>query len=139
MNSPAFDIKDILEASGESSGYDDLIFEGKGQNVIVGREPSTPVICVTIFDTPGYAPDLGLTSKGYERPSIQIRVRNTHQMTGWAIAERIKDSLHGLAQITVNGTLYSVIRCTSGPVLLDFDDNGNSRHIINFDVQRRPA
>jgi hypothetical protein len=139
MNSPAHDIREILEACGDSSEYDDLIFSGPTINVIIGKEPGTPINCVTIFDTPGFPPDLGLTDKGYERPSIQIRVRHRKQMDGYAIAERIKDSLHGLAQTTVNGTLYSVIRCSGGPTLLDFDDNGNSRHIINFDVQRRPA
>lgn len=136
MNAPSNDIVDLLDMLGESSDFTDLIYK---ENLFTGREPSKPINCVTIFDTPGYGPDLGLTNQGYERPSIQIRVRNTKKSDGWAIAERIKTSLHGLAQITVNGTLYSVIRCTGGPTLLDYDDNDNSRHIVNFDLQRRTA
>jgi hypothetical protein len=134
MKAPSEDIVWLLEELGESSAFSDLIF---AKNLFTGREPSVPINCVTIFDTPGFSPDLSLNSKGYERPSIQIRVRNIHKSIGWDIAERIKDSLHGLAQTTVNGTLYSVIKCSSGPTLLDYDDNGNSRHIINFEIQRR--
>ena len=139
MNTPSYDIKEIWEANTESSGFDDLIFSGANMNVVIGKEPSSPINCVTIFDTPGYAPDLGLVTQGYERPSVQIRVRNKKYTDGWAIIERIKIALHGLSQETVNATLYSVIYCSSGPALLDWDDNGNCRIIINFDLQRRSA
>ena len=136
MNAPSKDIVQYLEESGESSGFSDLIY---ATNLFIGREPSSPIDCVTIFDTPGFAPYLGLTSVGYEYPSIQIRVRNKKYTDGWAIIERIKDALHGLSQQTVNGTLYSVVYCSSGPALLDWDDNGNCRLIINFNLQRRSA
>ena len=134
MNNPATDIVEILDMLGESSTYDDLIF---ATNLFVNREPSKPDNCVTIFDTPGFSPDLGMTNQGYERPSIQIRVRNKKQIDGYSIIERIKTSLHGLAQQTVNGTLYSVIYCSSGPALLDWDDNGNCRWVCNFNIHRR--
>jgi hypothetical protein len=82
---------------------------------------------------------MGLTDTGYEYPSIQIRVRNKSYVNGWNMIEDIKTALHGLAQQTWNGTLYSVIYCSSGPALLDWDDNNNVRIICNFNVQRRPA
>ena len=131
MNASSVDIKDILVADTTV----DLTF---ATNLFIGKEEKTPRNCVTIFDTPGYAPDLGLTSQGYERPSIQIRVRNASYIDGWNLIELIKTSLHGRAQETWNGTLYSVIYCSSGPAHLDWDDNGNARFIINFNIQRRP-
>jgi len=130
MNNSAEDIKDMLVAVSALG----LTF---ATNLFIGKEEKTPRNCVTIFDTPGYAPDLGLTSQGYERPSVQIRVRNANYTTGWNLIEEIKTSLHGRAQETWNDTLYSVIYCSSGPAHLDWDDNGNARFIINFNLQRR--
>ena len=132
MNNSAEDIKDMLVAVSALG----LTF---ATNLFIGKEEKTPRNCVTIFDTAGYAPDLGLTNQGYERPSIQIRVRNGDYTTGWNLIEEIKTSLHGRAQETWNGTLYSVIACSGGPAHLDWDDNGNARFIINFNLQRRSA
>jgi len=133
MNASSVDIKDMLEAYGDSSGLDVDFAE----NLFIGKEPKSPDNCITIFDTPGAAPALGLTSQGYEYPAIQIRVRNRKYIDGWNIIEDIKTALHGRAQETWNGTLYSVIFCTNGPAHLDWDDNGNARFIINFNLQRR--
>jgi hypothetical protein len=137
MNAPSVDIKDILEAKDDSSGSYDLTF---GTNLFIGKEPATPKNCVTIYDTPGFAPYLGVDgSTGYEYPSIQIRVRNTSYVSGWNMINDIKSHLHGIKQTTWNGTLYSVIICSSDPALLDWDDNGNARFICNFNIQRRPV
>lgn len=132
MNSCSEDIKDMLEAD-SSLG---LIYV---DNLFIGREPVKPYNSVTIFDTPGFPPDMTLdrNSLGYERPAIQIRVRNIDYMTGWSLIESIKGSLHGRAQESWNGTLYSVIACSSGPAMLDWDNNNNVRFIINFNLQRR--
>jgi len=132
MNNSAEDIKDMLVAESDLG----LTF---ATNLFIGKEEKTPRNCVTIFDTTGYPPDLGLTNQGYERPSVQIRVRNADYTTGWNLIEEIKTSLHGRAQETWNDTLYSVIYCASGPAHLDWDDNGNARFIINFNLQRRSA
>ena len=70
MNATSVDIKDMLEAE---SGLN-LVF---GVNLFVGREPSNPSDCVTIFDTLGMPPQLTFdASERYEKPSIQIRVRS---------------------------------------------------------------
>lgn len=129
MNAPSEDIKDMLVA-----GSLGLVF---GTNLHIGKEPTSPRNCVTIFDPPGYTHDLGLSNQGYERPSIQIRVRNSGYINGWNLANGIKDLLHGKKQETWNGALYTVIYCSNGPALLDWDDNNNARFIINFNIQRR--
>lgn len=134
MNASSEDIKDMLVAE-SSLG---LTF-GVGGNVFLNKELDTPRNCVTIFDTYNMAPDLALKNQGYERPTIQIRVRGAKQRTAWTLIEGIKNSLHGREHETWNGTLYTVIYCSSGPALLDWDENGNVRFIVNFNLQRRVA
>jgi hypothetical protein len=141
MNMCSEDIRHMLEAGlddSESSGTGlGLVF---GTNLFKNREPAKPINCVTIFDTPGSLPYLSVGGEtGYEYPSIQIRVRNSSQVACATLIEGIKNSLHGRHHQTWNGTLYSVIYCTSSPALLDWDDNGNCRFICNFNVQRRSA
>lgn len=131
MSAPSVDIKDMLEAE-SSLG---LTF---ATNLFIGKEPSQPDNCVTIYDTPGGPPDLGLDKDDkYQYPSVQIRVRNNGYTTGWDLADDIKDVLHGRAHETWNGTYYTVISCTSDPALLDWDENGRARFIVNFEAQRR--
>jgi len=133
MNATSEDIKDMLEA--ESS-----LGLSYGTNLFIGLEPSTPIDCVVVFDIPGFPPQLtldGEDSNNYEYPSIQIRVRNSKYMDGLDLAQQIMTSLHGRAQETWNGALYSIIYCSSGPALLDWDDNRHPRFIINFNIQRR--
>jgi hypothetical protein len=135
MNAPSVDIRHMLEAYEESSG----LGLDYADNLHIGKEPDKPNNCVTIYDTPGYPPFLGLTNVGYEYPSVQIRVRNVDYINGWNMANDIKDALHGRHHETWNGTLYTLISCSSGPALLDWDDNSRARFIINFNLQRRTA
>jgi len=132
MNPPSVDIVDMLEMYGDSSGTG-LSFK---TNLFVGKEPNKPDDCVTIFDTPGFPPALGLTDQGYEYPSVEILVRSRDYLSGWDLANRIKDALHGRNHETWNGTLYTVISCVNGPNLLDWDDNGRVHFSINFNIQR---
>jgi len=135
MNAPSQDIKDILLAYGDSSGLD-LDY---GTTLFIAKEPTKPNNCVTIFDTGSFPPQLTLKGQGedYYYPNIQIRVRNEKFTNGWNMAWNIMVALHGLNHQTVNGTLYTLIRCTSGPALLDWDENERVRFILNFNLQRR--
>jgi hypothetical protein len=132
MNATSVDIADMLIAD-SSLG---LII---GDNLYVGKEPAKPHNAVTVLDMMSYAPQLTLAGKGedYYYPTVQVRVRNRDYRTGWNLIEDIRLLLHGSHQETWNGTLYSVIYCSSGPALLDWDDNGNVTFICNFDIQRR--
>ena len=130
MNPSSVDIKDIIVAGGLGLAFASTLF--------IGKEPVSPDDCVTIFDTPGEPPDTFYSNDAvYNRPSIQIRVRNTSYLSGWAIINNIKVLLHNLAQTTVNGTLYSAVFCSSEPALLDWDANDRARFVTTFDIQRR--
>ena len=138
MNNPSVDIVEMLEGAGDSSGIGGTGAMVFGIDLFIAREPVKPDNCITIFDTPGFPPWLGLDGEtGYEYPSIQVRIRNKKYIDGWNLIEEIKNSLHGRHQETWNGTLYSIIYCSSGPALLDWDDNGNCRLVVNFNIQRR--
>jgi len=125
------DIKDMLEAD-SSLG---LIFP---TNLFIGREPAKPDETVTIFDGYGFPANISLDNESiYEYPSFQIRVRATRYDDGMELAKKIVDSFQVRANETWNGTLYMFVRATSNPTLLDWDENGNCRIIINFNTQRR--
>jgi len=131
MNAASEDIKDFIEDESTLG----LVF---ATNLFIAQEPTSPNNCVAVFDTPGGSPQLTFDkTEIYEYPSIQVRVRNTSFTTGWDLANKIKDLLHGLSQETINSTLYSVVYCTNGPVLLDWDENNRARIIVNFNLQRR--
>ena len=84
MNSPAYDIRDMLVAAGLG-----LV---KGTSIFLAQEPEIPDNTVTVFDAPGLPNDLTLDKdEKYERPSIQIRVRNNNYQTGWSLANNIKN------------------------------------------------
>jgi hypothetical protein len=132
INAPSIDIKDMLVYAAESSsGYD------FPSNLFVGLEPKAPDNSITIFDTYGFPPQLTLDKVKYEYPAVQIRVRNNDYITGWNLIQDIINILHARSQEVWNGAYYSVIYCSSGPALLDWDENGRVRFIANFNIHRR--
>jgi len=131
MGPASEEIKDMLVAE----SYLGFTF---GKDLFIGREPAEPHDCVTIYDTPSFPPDLTLDSgESYYRSSVQVRVRDRSYVEAMSIARNIMTSLHGRAQETWSGTLYTVIRATGEPALLAWDDNNRAIVIINFNLQRR--
>ena len=113
-----------------------------GTNLFGGDEPEIPYNTVTVFDTPGRLPDLLLdNSETYDRPSIQVRVRNTSYVTGFNLANDIKDVLHGCHGVTLNGSIYLLIRCTNTPFMLDMTEGETKcfRFVANFELNRQEA
>jgi hypothetical protein len=134
MNAPSVDIAAMLVA-------DTTLGLTIGSNLFVGRMPTTPQDVVVIRDSYGYPPavTLGGKSEGstYYYPSVQILIRDRDYRTGMELGQNIVTSLHGRAQETWNGALYSVIVCKNGPTHMMWDDNGLAHFTINFDLQRR--
>lgn len=134
MNAPSVDIKEMLEyfAQEDSSCVLELY------PINIGKEPAEPQNVISIFETGIMGPQLTLDRmEVYEYPTIQIRVRANEYLEGWDVITNIKNILHGRANETWNGALYTLIRCSSGPALLDYDKNQRVRFIINFYLQRR--
>jgi len=130
MNPAAKDTKDMLVADTGLS----LVY---GTDLFVSKEPTKPNECVTIFDTPSFPSDLTLDGESYFRSSIQVRVRTLDYEAGMALAWTIMGSLHGRANETWNGTLYTVIKAVGEPTPLYYDENNRLLIITNFNLQRR--
>lgn len=134
MNITSIDIKDMLEA-------DQTLGLSFGENLFIGREPSSPNESIVIFDTPSRPPQQTLGTKldaeNYYFESIQIRARGVNYEDTWKTIQDIMTSLHSRANEVWNDTLYTIIICSSGPAMLDWDDNNRVRFIINFEIQRR--
>jgi hypothetical protein len=132
MNASAVDIKQIIEYY-----YVEDSYTGNLYPIFIGKEPAKPVNTISIFETMGFHQLTFNRCEVYEYPSIQIRIRSTSYLEGWQMIADIKDILHGRAQETWNGTLYTLIQCSGGPALLDFDKDQRVRFICNFQIQRR--
>jgi len=131
MNPASIDIVAMLEAE-SSLG---LTFK---TDIFIGTEPKEPDNCVTIYDTPSYPPSLTMNKEErYYYSSYQIRVRNNSYAIGMALARDILVLLHGRANESWNGTLYTVIHATGEPALLDNDGNNRSLIVFNINSQRR--
>lgn len=131
MNPVSIDIAAMLAAE-SSMG---LVF---GTDIFIGKEPTTPDNCVTIYDTPSFPPDLTLNKEErYYYSSCQIRIRNNSYATGMTLARDIMTLLHGRANETWNGTVYTVIHAAGEPSLLAIDGNNRALIIFNINSQRR--
>ena len=133
MNPSSVDIADLLESE-SSLG---LIFN---TNLFVGKEPATPINCVTVFDTPGFPPQINLGGKSDSNiffPSIQIRVRNSSYLNGYDLINKIQWFLQATINETVDSVLYQLIKCTQEPFLLDWDETDKARFVCNFDITRK--
>jgi hypothetical protein len=130
MNSPSDDIKDILEAAGLG-----LTFQ---TNLFVGTLPAQAQDnCVVVYDTPGWEPDLTFNpDEKYDKPSIQVLVRNRDYRQAYDLVNDIKTELHGLGHEVWNGTTYELVRCSQEPFPLGHDEKNRVRFVCNFDIQR---
>lgn len=131
MNSTADDVKEMLETE-SSLG---LVFP---TNLFVGREPTSPDNCVTLFDTGGFGPLVTLDgANNYFYPSIQVLVRNRSYPAAYDLIHSIVSTLHGRSNEVIDGTTYLSIVCASEPAFLDWDENGRVHFVSNFHIQRR--
>jgi len=128
MNATSLDIKAMLDA--------DTDIDLSGYPIERGTLRADISNTIAIIDVPGGPSQLTMDKKQYNFESIQIKVQSEDYDEGWAKANDIKNSLHGRAHETWNGTYYSVITCINGP---GFYERVNQRTIfvINFNVQRR--
>ena len=132
MKAPSIDIAELLESEGSILN---LTF---ASNLFVAKEPVSPDNCVTIYDTTNTGLKLGLNDiTNYYYCAIQVRIRNNNYVDGWDLGNQIVTSLHGRANITINGSIYTIISCQNGPALLEWDDNNRAIIIMNFNLQRK--
>ena len=129
MNSVAQDIKDRLVAQGVGTFATDLF---------VGDMPETPDACVSVLDSPGYAPELRYE---WDRPGCQIKIRGAEggYRTAYTKAVAVKTALHGVANTTINGAIYKLIEAVHDPMYIGKDESNRPMFSINFNIQRTSA
>ena len=126
MNCPARDIVTILESSEFGIGT-------FAQDLFISREPTTPENCITIYDTGGFEPETGYD---YNKPTVQVRVRNQGYETGWALINSIKAALHGSHGDVIGGARYIGIWAMSDIAHIGYDTNNRALFTINFRIHR---
>lgn len=134
MNPPSEDVKTLLAAE-SSLG---LIY---GTNLYVGEIPDVgskivaPDRCVAVYDTPGFPPEANYE---YERPNVQVRVRGNRgdYLGTHNLGQAIRNTLHGLANVTVSGARYVGIWCSSDLFFLGYDSKHRPTFAVNFRLHR---
>ena len=124
-NPPSVDIKDVIDNATS------LIF---GTNLFISTMPSSPDNCICLYDTGGFPQE----RHDYEKPTIQIRIRNKSYLNGYNQARDLKYLLStgDYNNSTINGTRYILIKNTSDVLYLGKDDNNRFQFTINFQIHR---
>lgn len=128
--STAFDTATIID----DLGYGTL-WSSAGWSVQVGREPTEPTECITVYDTPGQQP---WYNDEVERPGIQIRVRGKSG-SGYPDAyAKIEGILHDL--VYGGSREHDGVRYwfwADGYInLLQFDDRDRPIFVVNLRTTR---
>lgn len=126
MNSPAYDIAQILASSGVSVGDYEV-------DLFVSRMPKTPNNCIGVYDTGGFDPEARYT---YDRPTIMVKIRNLSYVTGYAKAEQIKLALNGLSNQVEGSSRYVGIWCMGDINPIGPDENNRNVFTVNFRIHR---
>lgn len=125
MSSPAYDIATIIASCSNMPSI--------GTGLYVSSEPTAPDNTITVFDTGGFEP----SPEGvYQRPTVQIRVRNTNYGAGYAILEEIRDTLHATGSFSQSGFLYTGIWAMQEITSLGYDANNRILLVLNLRIHR---
>lgn len=132
MNPASEDIKNIIESVSSLA----LVF---GTDLFIGHEPEKPALCTTIYDTPAGPPQLALNpDEKHYFPTVQIRQRGgvDQYIAAWQRLNDIAVELHGRHNETWNGTIYTLIQCSSGATFIGRDEERRPLFVANFDIKR---
>jgi hypothetical protein len=133
MDSPAMNIKDILEAESSLA----LTF---ASNLFIGREPVDPDTCVTLYDIGGMEPQARLSNNAaylYEFSNVQVRVRANSYTDAYDLIYAMLSVLHGYGQETVGTAYISAILAKQDPAFLAWDEKDRAIFVNNYSIQRR--
>lgn len=131
MNPPSEDIKDILEGeSGLGLTFMDNLHVGH-----MPESPPAPDNCVCVYDQPGEKPESGYI---YHKPGLQVKVRGDKgaYKSAHQLCQEIRDVLHDLHGVTINGARYICIWAESDIMPLGPDERHRPSFTINFRIHR---
>lgn len=98
---------------------------GFGKNLFIGSEPATPVNCITLYPTGGFASSV---SNRTRTPTLQVRVRHSNYSKGYAVTEAFIKDFHGKTNMlaSAKGKCFSM---QSGPYSLGKNEE-NTAHLF---------
>lgn len=104
-------------------------------SIFLGDYPDTPNNMVALYQSGGADPSHTFTSRAFEQPTFQIRIRNLSYAMAVSKAETIKDTLDGLTEQTINGNRYVSIFQQGDILPLGKDSKNRSELTLNFRVK----
>ena len=104
--------------------------------IFIGNEPSDPNDCITLYDTPGLAPNPKFL---LDFPRFMVRVRSKDYVEGFNKAEQIKDALLGLPSQTIGDIRYDGIWVVVDTHLLMTDNRNRSIFVNTYRSIREPS
>lgn len=117
-----------------------VTYDGPGWDVAIDTMPDSPSQVVAIT---GYGGPQTHAGRGWDRPSIQIRVRGTQDpRVSRGRCQAIYDALHGLSNVELPGPLWvtNCVAITSSPQAMGMDANNRHEHVVSFELEvRNPA
>lgn len=113
-------MKDLLVAANVGVEADQ---SGSVWGIFRGVEPDMPDNCITLYDTPGDAPNPLLR---LDNPRVQVRVRSFDYDEAYAKGEEIKSKLLGLPSQTIDGIIYVGIWIVIDNSFVLTDDKGRA-------------
>jgi len=113
----------------------------EGTDLFYGFLPETPDNCLALYELTSSPPDftLGTDLPVFERPRIQMYVRNTSYSTGRSAAETIWQLLTKISNQDLTGVRYHRIQAISSVQFLSRDKNRRSTFTANLDVTKVPS
>lgn len=101
-------------------------------SIFLGDYPDMPNNIITLYQSGGSDPSHTFTSREFEEPTFQVRIRNLAYGMAITKAESIKDTLDGLTDQLINGNRYISIFQQGDILPLGRDNKKRTELSINF-------
>jgi hypothetical protein len=124
----------ILEALAEKLQDDGV--GTVGTNIFIGLMPSTPDVCIALYEYSGEPPRETFNDGGasIDVPSVQVMVRagRNDYPTARAKIIAVRNSLSSVANVTVEGVVFLRVHELSAVNALGVDENDRPRFTQSF-------
>lgn len=104
-------------------------------NIKLGDYPDDPDNIITLYQSGGADPSHTFSSREFEEPTFQVRIRNISYAVAITKAEAIKDALDGQTELTINSNRYISIFQQGDILPLGKDKRNRSEFSLNFRVK----
>jgi hypothetical protein len=111
---------------------EDMISLITDSNKFIGDMPDVPDNSICIYETGGYDSEIQLNKSIVERPTFQVRVRNTSYVNASAKCDSIKLALNAITNITINSNQYIDVFLVGGNNCLGKDEKNRWIYTMNF-------